>query len=315
MSKYLSLVNGGSGKLGEVVLQRNNVQRVRKREIKNPKSRGQQIARMIAATATRTYSMLKGIVDHSFAGVPYGGKSMNYFIKNAMRDIRAAAIALTADPEAEVDFGFSQKDWSGVIPGGYLISKGNLQSLIVARTFNTGGGPNADTPIFTLDGLTPGSTGKFTPAMFAAAGVQPGDQLTFCCIPLYLLGPTFLYARLIFKPTADFTAEAFTADMFDEGSSSRLVTLLTDPDSLPNTRNLNYWTAADVFGASITYCWIAGIVSRLVDGVWQRSTERLGKCGHEPDAYVDNFAYDVALPTWLDGGTSLAESDRYLNEG
>lgn len=312
MSKYLSLVNGGSGKLGEVVLQRNNVQRVRKREIKNPQTRGQQIARMIAATATRSYGAMKAIVDHSFYGIPYGGKSMNYFIKNAMRDVRAAAIAITADPEADTGFYFSPKDVNGIVPASFLISRGELLNGIKVDSFNTGGGDANLKPIFLLNGAQPQSGPALTPANFAAQGIHGGDQLTFCVVPVSgALAPTFLYARIILNEGIDETATAFTAEMFEEGSSSRIITKLTaNPAPM-------YMTPQDIFGLNISGAFIACILSRKVDGEWQRSTERLSFQGYDDplSGLHTYYEYAEALPTWLAGGTSLAESDRYLNEG
>lgn len=309
MSKYLSLVNGGSGKLGEVVLQRNNVQRVRKRQIANPKTKGQQIARMIAATATRSYGAMKVIVDHSFYGIPYGGKSMNFFIKNAMRDVRAAAVAITNDPEADTGFNFSPKDVTGVVPASFLISRGELLNGMKCISATL---PGQDPiPAFILEGDQPTGGAGMTPATFASHGIHAGDQLTFCCIPVSgLLGPTFLWQRLILKEDMDETATDFTADMFAEGSSSGIVSRLTQ-------NNAPYLTPNQVFGVNITGAFIACILSRKINGEWQRSTERLSFQGiDDPQSGVHTYyEYDKALPTWLEGGTSLAESDRYLNEG
>lgn len=306
MSKHLGIISNGSGKIGNVVLQRNNVQRARVRTIKNPNSKGQAIARMIAATASRSYSAMKGIVDHSFAGIEYGGKSMNYFIKNAMRDVRAAAIALTDDPSADVDFFFSPKTAGGVVPAAFLVSKGNLPTILIAGTLSTteGGGTRLDA-VFEAEGA------EIRPDELAAKGLQAGDQLTFCVIYTKDGKPVFDYKRAILKADADMTATAFTSGMFEAGSDSALVTkLVAGGESLLASQIFTGIPTGDgtqVFGCVIT--------SRKVDGQWQRSTERLAWVGDQDAADFEDYGYSTALPTWLDGGTSLAESDRYLNEG
>lgn len=298
MSKYLGIISNGSGKLGNVVLQRNNVQRARVRTIANPKTKGQAIARMIAATATRSYGAMKGIVDHSFAGIAYGGKSMNYFVKNAMRDLRNGAIALTDDPTADVDFYYSPKTAGGVVPAAFLISNGSLPTIVTAYSKTVEGTP---APFFK-------TAGTFSPASMAQTGLQAGDQLTFCLITCEDY-PRFLYRRVILKPDADMTAAAFTAAMFEPESDQTIVTALV---GLSAAADVN---VSSFFQETIAQCFAAVITSRLVDGVWQRSTERLAWIGDQDAADFSAYVYEPALRTWMDGGTSLAESDRYLNEG
>ncbi len=306
MSKYLGIISNGSGKLGNVVLQRNNVQRARVRTIANPNTKGQAIARMIAATASRSYGAMKAIVDHSFYGIPYGGKSMNYFIKKAMRDVRAAAIAITNDPDADTGFNFSPKDVVGIVPASFLVSRGELLNGIVASTQGSG---DSAVPIFKLNAS---QTPYMNPSTFAQYGIHGGDQLTFLVVPTSGLAPSFHYARIILKEGIDETATAFTADMFDDGSNQRLVNklLVANPPTA-------FLTAQDVVGVSIPGAFIACILSRKVNGEWQRSTERLSFQGYDDPlgAVHTYYEYAEALPTWLAGGTSLAESDRYLNEG
>lgn len=297
MSKYLSILNCGSGKLGDIVLQRNNVQRKRKYEIKNPNSIGQAYSRMIAATATRSYSAMKGIVDHSFAGIPYGGKSMNYFIKEAMRLTREKIIAAKGG-DVDALASATPKFKSGIVPQEWLISKGNLPTIITAYSKTSG---DTQSPFFKVPGT-------FSPASMAQYGLRAGDQLTFVAITCDN-NPRFIYSRVILKADADMTAVAFTPDMFETESDSQIVSVLVN-----NSANSEF-NCSSVFRMNLNQVFTAVITSRLVDGNWQRSTEHLTWVGDQDAADFDEFGYTVAFPTWLSGGTSLAESDRYLNEG
>lgn len=83
--------------------------------VKNPRSSMQMKQRAIMATALRSYSALKEICDHSFEGVTYGQKSMNYFVAENARMIRSAA------PNVNLS---SYKNVS--VPNAYIISKGSL---------------------------------------------------------------------------------------------------------------------------------------------------------------------------------------------
>lgn len=83
--------------------------------VKNPRSSMQMKQRAIMATALRGYSALKEICDHSFEGITYGQKSMNYFVTENARMIRSAA------PNVNLS------SYKGIsVPNAYIISKGSL---------------------------------------------------------------------------------------------------------------------------------------------------------------------------------------------
>lgn len=309
MSKNLGLLQNGSGKIGNVVLQRNNVQRVRKRQINNPRSQAQQISRMIAATATRTYSAMKGIVDHSFQGIAYGGKSMNYFIKNAMRDLRNYAVQWQDGQPENEGFGYSPKYRYGVVPGEFLVSKGTLQSVGGVET-------GQDEFRFTFKGST--SNIKPTPALLASVGIQKGDQITFACVDCSNLddgaSPVFRVARVIFSDAFDGTAQAFTSSMFDAKSTPSAVSTLLNFD-VANEDILG----GNIFGLAkdaIIRGTGAIILSRPLGNTWGRSNERLQWAGDLDDwSEWGDYLYNNALVTWMEEGVTVGESDRYLNEG
>lgn len=126
MAKDLGLLDNGRRKIGNVVLQRNNVQRVRKLQIKNPRTQGQIIQRIIVATAAGMAAGLKGIVNHSFENIPYGGKSIAEFRKLALKALREQAKVDLAKPREEQQGCFVPYGISACLPNETIISRGSL---------------------------------------------------------------------------------------------------------------------------------------------------------------------------------------------
>ena len=126
MAKDLGLLDNGRCKIGNVVLQRNNVQRVRQTIVKNPRTQGQIIQRVIMATAAGMASGLKGIVNHSFENIPYGGKSVAEFRKLALKALRAQAKADLEKARAEQQGCFLPYHLDACLPNEVIISRGSL---------------------------------------------------------------------------------------------------------------------------------------------------------------------------------------------
>lgn len=126
MSKNLGILTNGRGKLGNVVLQRNNVQRYRQRIISNPRTDGQIIQRVIVSTASGMVSGLKGIVNHSFESIPYGQKSLNHFRKIALKALRQKAAEDLKKPISEQNGCFCPKGFSVCLPNAMTISEGSI---------------------------------------------------------------------------------------------------------------------------------------------------------------------------------------------
>lgn len=91
--------------------------------VKNPRSLTQMNQRAIMATALHGYSALKEICDHSFEGITYGQKSMNYFISKNAGMIRNAG--------AGVNLSLYK---GNSVSNAYIISKGTLPPVIVTTS-------------------------------------------------------------------------------------------------------------------------------------------------------------------------------------
>ena len=113
------------------------------------------------ATAMRGYSALKEICDHSFEGVTYGQKSMNYFIAENARMIRTAA--------PKVNLSLSK---GNSVSNAYIISKGSLPYVDVS--VNTEEGTR-----FTIAVNIPESGFTFGNFMSQLGATQIGDMATF----------------------------------------------------------------------------------------------------------------------------------------
>ena len=132
-------------------------------DVKNPRSAAQMKQRAIMATAMRGYSALKEICDHSFEGITYGQKSMNYFVAENARMIRAAA--------PKVNLSLSK---GNSVSNAYIISKGSLQTIhLSVDTYQE----NKKIVFVPNASITSGFTFGKLMAMFGAT--QIGDMVTF----------------------------------------------------------------------------------------------------------------------------------------
>lgn len=174
MAKGNLLLGMGRGKLGDIVLYRQNGQqmsRPRTRVVKNPRTSGQQIQRMVQATIAYAYAGLKTIVDHSFEGVQYGGKSMNYFMKRNMDDLRAQVIA--GGNGEDIAARFAIPNVRVLYPNNYVVSNGSLPKCIDPDSAAING--NSGALKFGSGSVSEGTLSEF----MTLFGASPGDQLTF----------------------------------------------------------------------------------------------------------------------------------------
>lgn len=115
---FFGLRRGSTKTLTFSVYNGKQVTKDRVYNVKNPRSSMQMKQRAIMATALHGYSALKEICNHSFEGITYGQKSMNYFVAENARMLRAAA------PNVNLS------TYKGIsVSNAYIIAKGSLNPI------------------------------------------------------------------------------------------------------------------------------------------------------------------------------------------
>lgn len=306
MAKGNMFLGMSRGSVGDVTFYRNRgnqVARARNRAPMNPKTEAQTIQRMILATASKAYSRMKGIVDHSFQGVQYGGVSQSYFLKRAMDDIRAwVAQTITITGEYPADLrnpllyrGLSfplDAHQSGV---GLLISEGSLPSIEPHLIVKEG-----DSQVSYFGGLVPEN--PTIANVMTAFGAQRGDQITI--VGLRDVTNEFLYSRYVIK--ADATDAELTAAWDPTGAAAAFDQVKTQVGLLQIIH-----TAEGMYPTE-DLCYAVGIIlSRKVGDVWQRSSQRLVWLWDAGDFSTT----DTVAAEWMAGTAQIDTiNPRYLNQ-
>lgn len=253
-------------------------------DVKNPRSSAQMKQRAIMATALRGYSALKEICDHSFEGITYGQKSMNYFVAENARMIRAAA--------PNVNLSFSK---GNSVSNAYIISKGSIPQVVL--TANDGDSSFEIAKTFAA---------QFTFGDFMAAlgATMVGDMVTFVSLVDNPNSNASVYwVRM--KLTDSNKSKSFTAS-----ESPNVLASLTEGTDFET--NIDNFTTGDF---SVTYLneksaisinidkdsltqSMGVIVSRKSDTGWLRS----------PSTMVNlsgTFNYAEALATYPESGEKI----------
>lgn len=300
------------GKLGNIVGYKGRngkrLARIRQAEVKNPKTDGQIIQRMILATASKAYGRMKSITDHSWQGIAYGGFSQSYFLKKAMERIRKfVADSMAAFPSSITDplqwVGLARPDRLAEAGYGLQISEGTIPS-VSANYAKQGEGEEADTVFDHFGNVINGTAAEAEPnilSVMQAIGAKKGDQITACAI---LDNGEFKYSRYVIDSEAkdEELNEAWDGTLdgaaFDENKSvldSVQITALGGKVIVKPTSN------GRTAGA------VAIILSRKDGNTWQRSTQNLMPVG-------DVSVVDSIIKLWQLGSTEIpTENPYYLN--
>ncbi len=305
------------GKIGNIVGYKGRngkrLARIRQTEVKNPKTKGQIIQRMILATASKAYSRMKSIVDHSWQGVAYGGVSQSYFLKKAMERIRKfVADSMAAFPSSITDplqwVGLARPDRMAEAGLGLQISEGTIPS-VSATYAQVGEGEEADTVLDHFGKtitVTAGGIASIQKVM-DAIGAKVGDQITAVGLNL----DKFELALTRYVINANATSEELAEDW--DGSAE--MAGLDYDKSVENGAAISAAAAQGATTAKImvnpvnggTFDAAAIIISRKVNGVWQRSTQYLMPKGNV--SVVDSI-----IKLWELGSTEIpTENPYYLN--
>ena len=264
--------------------------------VKNPRSSAQMKQRAIMATALRGYSALKEICDHSFEGITYGQKSMNYFVAENARMIRSAA--------PNVNLSFSK---GNSVSNAYIIAKGSiapvkLEVISLGNNVTFGTAVNSGNSAFSFGKLMAG---------YGATNI--GDMVTFVHLVDNPGGNASVY-WLRLKLTDEDKAIEITPS--EEGVN--VLSLLTEGrDFETNIDNFSIsdfpFTAKYVADDKVTYMAISkgtttsehntqsmgAIVSRKSDTGWLRSSSTM------INLTAELWNYNEALASYPENGEKI----------
>lgn len=283
--------------------------RIYQPNVKNPKSVAQCIQRMKTAPSVAFYRALAELLDHSWQGIAYGGKSTQHFRKLAMLMKTGYPYVLKGD--------------NTPFPGEYQISSGSLVSPTIQGwdTAEMGLKTNLVVEDYLpfMDG-TLGTLGDISAQLLDNNSyLQEGDQLTFIyCLPVakgnataapnLSQGVYYKYCRLILNRESEY---AFEDWMRESG-----FILMANAGSAPHYVSFTGGTRVGNLADGIP-CGGAVIVSRPPrneGGAWQRSLTKFFCTPEYLGIMMGDDAYQAALESYQKE-TSTLSSDWYLNQG
>ena len=315
---FFGLRTGSTKSLTFQVYRGQQITKDRVTRISNPRTESQMVQRALIPIVAASRAALKGLVDHSFEGVPYGDQSLKMF---SSLNLKAGALNVAS---------FS--------PNGY--SNPGFANLIVSRgTINedfeiTGGGISA---VATYSSTAEGLVHKAYQAGDPAAGLlreiaawaagagdvnicKPGTQLTFLTLiqdsaldePKAALS-TFGINRILFP--GDNTLNTQLEDVNGPWKIKEAIVQNADQFSLINSQNdvinvaLDHGSLAFTVspGGSKNVVGMAVIVSKYVNNQWRRSNARIALVT-DPDPI---YTYAQWRATYEKTGASA----KYLNQG
>ena len=330
MAKSKSFFGLRTGSTKSLTFQVNRGQQITKDRVyrvSNPRTDGQMTQRALIPIVAAARSALKGLVDHSFEGVPYGEASLREFSK---QNLRAGALSVTSySPNGVSNPGFADL----IVSNGSINVSHSIESSENSNTIKV----DIKYPPFKFPATDKGASAD---AIFKyletfarennVALIAPGTQLTF--LSIYQSGtvkvntgtgsidaPTsgFILDR-IYIPNGDSDSEN-AKEVNDEWKVSTAIAEgantaeleNSDGDKLligHNTQGIYIKSEPKETATNSNNCGLALILSRFVNGVWKRSPARL-TIGFEPS---DKLTFEGWLSSYK---TTGAASKKYLNTG
>ena len=303
MAKGNLFLGMAKGKVGSIVFSRalgQQITRTKPSTVKNPKTRAQNAQRAILASVAKAASIMSPIVDHSFAGVKYGAESVRHFRKININQLRA--LYMDGDPT-----GYNLTPKGGaVVPNSYIVSQGNLPAFQMAYEGDSYGFKMSATGIRS-DSVNAEDFLKAYPYL------QGGDQITL--VQLVLTSGSLetgnakfacVYDRIVFAPNAFDNPSDLIIN--DEGNFNE------NKLDLTKTTNKQMLIASNIGNQGMLISERTGvyaaalILSREVNGVWQRSTQEMGLT-HDSDVQ------DIEAAIASYGATASENAnEEYLNQ-
>ena len=330
MAKSKSFFGLRTGSTKSLTFQVNRGQQITKDRVyrvSNPRTDGQMTQRALIPIVAAARSALKGLVDHSFEGVPYGEASLREFSK---QNLRAGALSVTSySPNGVSNPGFADL----IVSNGSIHVPFQIKSTTNSNTIKVS---SIKYPSFKLPAADKGASAdaifKYLESYARTNNVAllaPGTQLSF--LTIYQSGsvmvntgngtidaPTSGFALdRIYIPNGDSDSEnakeindkwKVFAAVAQDATSVELVNSNGSMLTIACDGTLSMISSVNETSENDNNCGMALILSRYVNGVWKRSPSRL-TIGFEP---TNKYSFEDWLSTYK---TTGAASKKYLNTG
>lgn len=301
------------GKRGGVVYYRQSgqqISRTRNFAPRNPQTFAQRVQRAFLANASKAAVGLKGIIDHSFEGVPYGATSVRYFQSKAQLALK---VATPSDVQGNKICPLIPLDATGFPVAEYPVSKGTLTPVAWNPTHNAGSG--AIMGLESYGTTETQSIEQVTVAEFCQLfGLTFGDQLTIVTISGRESDGAVGFDEIMNDNVLstivriNFAANSANLPMFDAQGAINPAVIVADKSN--NTDLIKGLIDRSIVRLEIgdeEFSAAAMIASRYENGAWRRSSEKLR---------ISNFLGDDAMADKLTaGGWNFMQSMIWLLTG
>lgn len=267
---FFGLRRGSTKSLTFSVYEGQQVTKDRVTEVKNPRTPSQMMQRMIMASALAMYSAGKEIFDHSFQGVTYGAKSMNKFLADNAKLIRA-------DVQANgTDFQTNAYGNKAGLAGSFKLSEGTLPPIPTGYVTMPEDGAQMAIKIGTGESIKVSDVkaylGLSDGDFFTLVGLRDGKTEISVGSKIQVSSSELCFVRLyipVGQDDTNITPENF-ATLFTPEYRNCVNAVLASSTS----GNVTTWTVTVDLSASFTiYTSVAACIkSSKVNDVWARST-------------------------------------------
>ena len=318
MSKGNLFLGQARGSVGDVTFTHiagTQVARARNRSPRNPRVPSQMLQRIVLNSASKAYSLMQPIVNHSFEGVQGVARNQQRFMQlntSAFRDKLAEVIANPTEEEALASTAHSFSFKGDFYPqlNEYLISEGTLPRQVVKCS-------SASSPRFQLRMPVNLADVISYADVIQALDVQPGDQLTFIGLghqygsaETYDQVSAFAFARVILEPAGGDLEVNFLGDddrpndPSPKNEGDVALSIMNDADghyiqfSFTSMTNTVSNEIPAMVGAAV-------ILSRFEAGRWRRSAQTIVPAifGDALPA-LDTATFGAAYASYLLGDSS-----------
>lgn len=323
-SSFFGLRTGSTKSLTFQVLRGLQITKDRVTRVANPRTDAQMQQRAVLPMVAAARSALKGLIDHSFEGVPYGEQSLRKF---SQLNLRKGALNV----ESYTPYGFSNPGFSDLIVANGSI---NVKPQIEWSTEDDGDGASiffAESSLFSsfnfnaASAMTEGSKILKQISDFAVANhvelFQPGTQFTFLsCTKAGEVGERsaplckFTINRILMPGDGVTTAEDDevnatwrTNEQIAEGAQTAVLYNNVGDAIHITIKSSGLWFDVVPSGSKGNMAYLAAIVSKNVAGVWKRSFARLTQ--------IKDISNRYTFEDWKANFESAATSNKYLNSG